>query len=122
MAFGRSGFTGVFPAPGRRGAPAILTPFYGMAEALAQIVCVRQDGKDPRTVVSMAPVATQLEAIKGFKKWDGQTKRPNLELWSDSGEKLDPKTGAPLPKPAPAPKAKPAQASTPEPLNASTPS
>jgi hypothetical protein len=68
-------------------------------EALAQIVCVREDGKDPRTVVEMAPVAKQLTAIKELKKWDGMAKRPNLELWSDSGAKLDPKTGSPFQKP-----------------------
>jgi hypothetical protein len=85
-----------------------------MAESLAQIVCVRHDGKDPRTVVAMAPVAKQVEAIKGLKKWDGQAKRPNLELWSDAGVRLDPKTGEPLPKPAPAPQAKPAPSPQPE--------
>ncbi len=62
---------------------------------LAQIVCVRPNGKDPRTVVEMAPVAKQIEAIKGLKKWDQQAKRPVLELWSDSGERLNPKTGEP---------------------------
>lgn len=77
-----------------------------MATALAQIVCVRQDGKDPRTVREMAPVADQIKAMKGLTKWEGQTKRPRLELWSDSGAKLDPQTGemaAPKEKPAPAP-------------------
>lgn len=74
-----------------------------MAESLAQIVCVRPDGKDPRTVVAMDAVAKQVEAIKGLKKWEGQTKRPNLELWSDAGVRLDPKTGKPLAKSAAAP-------------------
>lgn len=69
-----------------------------MAEALAQIVCVREDGKDPRTVVEMAPVGNQLKKLGELKKWDGQAKRPRLELWSDSGAKLDPKTGNPIPK------------------------
>jgi hypothetical protein len=90
-----------------------------MAESLAQIVCVRADGKDPRTVVAMAPLSKQLEAIKGLKKWDGQTKRPNLELWSDSGAKLDPKTGELVKKPV---VEKAAPVATPEPLNDSTPS
>lgn len=73
-----------------------------MAESLAQIVCVRPDGKDPRTVVAMDAVVKQVEAIKALKKWDGQAKRPNLELWSDAGVRLDPKTGKPLQKTAPA--------------------
>lgn len=74
-----------------------------MATALAQIVCVREDGKDPRTVREMARVADQIKAMKGLTKWEGQAKRPRLELWSDSGAKLDPQTGQPFPKPEPAP-------------------
>lgn len=69
-----------------------------MANALAQIVCVREDGKDPRTVVAMAPVAEQLKAIKTLTKWPGQSRRPHLEIWSDAGAKLDPKTGEPITK------------------------
>ncbi len=84
-----------------------------MADALAQIVCVREDGKDPRTVVPMAPVAQQIEALKSRKEWPGKKLRPRLELWSDGGVKLDPKTGTPIPKPEkpakPAPAPSPAE-------------
>jgi hypothetical protein len=91
-------------------------------EVLAQIVCVRKNGKDARTVVAMAPLASQLEAIKGLKKWEGHEKRPHLQLWDDSGARIDPKTGEPVKKPVVKKAESPSPAETPESLNESTPS
>lgn len=67
-----------------------------MAERLAEIVCVRKNGRDPRTVVPMAPVSKQIEALPKTKKWPGQAVRPKLILRADSGAELDPKTGEPI--------------------------
>lgn len=76
-------------------------------EKLAQIVSLRPNGRDPRTVVPMESLAKQVEALAKMKDWPGKALRPVLELRDDSGAKLDPKTGEaigkPVPKPAPEP-------------------
>lgn len=93
-----------------------MTPSTDMPESLAQIVCVRVDGSDPRTVAEMDAVAEQLKKLSTLKDWPGKNRRPVLELWDDSGAKLDPNTGEALPRPEPvkAPPApeKPAKKST----------
>ncbi|HRQ87678.1 MAG TPA: hypothetical protein PLA50_02705 [Bacteroidia bacterium] len=65
---------------------------------LAQIVCLRPNGRDPRTVVEMGPRTEILAKFDEVKDggWPGKEKRPVLEVWSDSGAKI-----APAPAPVP---------------------
>ncbi len=64
-----------------------------MNPPLAQIVAVRPNGKDPRTVVPMGPLderRAELAKLRKSGKWTGCEVRPALQLWSASGKCLDP--------------------------------
>lgn len=64
-----------------------------MNSPLAQIVAVRANGTDPRTVVEMGPLADREAALAKLRKdgkWPGHELRPHLQLWAASGRCLDP--------------------------------
>lgn len=72
-----------------------------MNPPLAQIVAVRPNGKDPRTIVPMGPLAereAEIAKLRKAGKWAGSDIRPALQLWSASGKCIDP-----APKPTPTP-------------------
>lgn len=72
-----------------------------MSSPLAQIVAVRANGTDPRTIVEMGPVDErrgELAKLRKSGKWAGSEIRPSLQLWAASGRVLDP---APTSNPTP---------------------
>ena len=61
-------------------------------DSLAQIVCLRPNGRDPRTVVAMGPrqkVLAQFQELQAAG-WEGKKVRPILEVWNDGGAKIAP--------------------------------
>lgn len=64
-----------------------------MQSPLAQIVAVRANGTDPRTIVEMGPLAdrqTEIVKLRKSGKWEGSEIRPQLQLWAASGKCIDP--------------------------------